>query len=208
MKNINSDRKRRGFIYDIIYFHLNITLSKTKLLEVFSFKMSKRQSTLIDFIAKKKIKLSESSASSSSSAVSGEVGDIPEIEILTRISTSCCSSTSSMITRTAQEFENKATASISFNSETRNVDVGLYVANTGFSDAEKINLLKNSWEPPETFTYLFSTHRKITRTLNVICQKNILNSFDGLPIHVIFRAYFVNFVFYLQIKAVSINKQI
>lgn len=56
---MNSERKRRGFIYAIINFYLNINWVK---LLVLSFEMKKRKSTSIDFIAKKKIKLCESSA--------------------------------------------------------------------------------------------------------------------------------------------------
>lgn len=76
MKNIYSDRKGRSFVYDNIHLYLYIKLGKSQLLDVFSFKMSKKQSTLMHLTAKK-IKLSELSASSSFSTVPSEVGDNP-----------------------------------------------------------------------------------------------------------------------------------
>lgn len=62
-----------------------------------------------------------------------------------------------MITQTAQEFKNKATASISFNSETSNVYVELYVSDIGFSASEIINLLKKLLVASRNF-YIFVLH--------------------------------------------------
>lgn len=78
-----------------------------------------------------------------------------------------------MITRTAQLFENKAMASISFNSETLYMNVGLSVANTGSSDAKKINF-PNIYQPikhSELFDRIFEGEVNISLYLVVARQR-------------------------------------
>ncbi|CAH1108118.1 unnamed protein product [Psylliodes chrysocephalus] len=131
--------------------------------------MSRRQSTLLGFVETKKTKICSPSTTSDVHFKEAEVSEY------------CCSNTSSS-SSTVQAADNRPIASIAFNSKTRNVDFGFYIdiATTSFSDAEKANLLRNAWEPPEDFSYPFSVHRKNNKDVKCYLSKKHFGEFRWL----------------------------
>lgn len=131
--------------------------------------MSKRQSTLLDFVEKKKCKISQPSSTSI----------LPNDENIRKPGVNDPCSTSSTSAKTV---ECRPIAAISFNpeSEARNVDFGLYIGERSFNDAERASLLRNAWVPPESFSYPFSVHRKGNRDVKCYLSKKHFSEFRWL----------------------------